>query len=236
MALIPAGRGPLRTASYLLALVLCLLLAFLLQPSPLDGASSGASGSSLVDFDPDEMEGLPAPTASGEILINDDADDMPPPIQSIWVDPNAPVTPVVPPGATDPTRTVKSLDWVHVQYEVRTVRDDGDDRPGRLIDTTRKHGRHPWVVDIGSGHAIPQIEQALIGLTIGDRRTVNLEWEESFHQLEPRSEGLAKIETGEMVGVNIEVVRFDKDFKEPTIEEKSVDSDRRQQFALVPPF
>jgi hypothetical protein len=211
------ARVAARFTSMLLVVTLLVLSLLVLLPLPSHGAPTSLSA---VDYDPDEMEGLPEATSTGEVILDDDADEEAPAVaQSIWVDPNQPL---VPPGAHDPERTVKSLDWVHVQYEVRTVREKGDQRPGQVIETTRKHGRAPWIVEIGSGTAIPQVEQALLGLTIGERKTIELSWRDEFAALQPHTDALGEIEPGQTVGIHLEVVRFDQDFKELTLEERSV--------------
>jgi hypothetical protein len=219
-----------RTSALAASLLILLLTLFVVAPSLAHARSSSRradAAAAAAAYDPDEMEGLTE--HGGEIILEDD--DEPTPVNdNIWVDPSAP-TVIVPPTAMDPDRTVKSLDWLHVHVEVRTPtseEDDNDDdhgaststRHGRLLDSTRKLGRSPWIFQFGSGSAMPQLESALAGIKIGERRTIPLTWRDEYASIEPRFAASSSLADGDEVVFVLELVRFDLDVKELTLEDR----------------
>jgi FKBP-type peptidyl-prolyl cis-trans isomerase 2 len=74
--------------------------------------------------------------------------------------------------------TIKSGDNVTVNYTGRL-------EDGTIFDSSLKEGRTPLVATLGQGQLIPGFEEGLIGLSSGEKRTVEIEPENAYGQHNP---------------------------------------------------
>jgi len=71
---------------------------------------------------------------------------------------------------------VKTGDTVHIHYT------------GTLNDGTKfdsSEGREPLSFEVGSGQIIPGLDSAIPGMTVGDKKTVNVACDEAYGQVNP---------------------------------------------------
>lgn len=71
---------------------------------------------------------------------------------------------------------VKTGDTVHIHYT------------GTLNDGTKfdsSEGREPLSFEVGSGQIIPGLDSAIPGMTVGDKKTVNVSCDEAYGQVNP---------------------------------------------------
>ena len=73
---------------------------------------------------------------------------------------------------------VKSGDTVQIHY-TGTLRD------GPTFDSSE--GRDPLQFEVGSGQIIPGLDQAIPGMTVGDRKTVEIAPEEAYGPVHPEA-------------------------------------------------
>jgi len=236
------SHGVLHSASKspLLLLVLAALVLLLLPVACVSGADSSADVSAPVrpsrdsaDFD-DEFEYAGGMEASnGEITLGDDDDmaadsalveEKEPSAMDVFTDPS-----IAEAAANDKTRVARSLDWLHLHFEARQspAPEDGevaaDAAPGRLLASSRKLGRSPLIVQMGSSQLLPELEAAILGATIGERRSVTLTHEQLLAHsdsagLQPNVLPLA--EGVEAVTFVLEIQRFDLDVKPVTLQDR----------------
>ena len=74
--------------------------------------------------------------------------------------------------------TIKSGDNVTVNYTGRL-------EDGTVFDSSLNEGRTPLVAKLGEGQLIPGFEEGLIGLSSGEKRTVEIEPENAYGQHNP---------------------------------------------------
>jgi FKBP-type peptidyl-prolyl cis-trans isomerase 2 len=74
--------------------------------------------------------------------------------------------------------TIKSGDNVTVNYTGRL-------EDGTIFDSSLNEGRTPLVATLGQGQLIPGFEEGLIGLSTGEKRTVEIEPENAYGQHNP---------------------------------------------------
>ena len=75
--------------------------------------------------------------------------------------------------------TIKNGDNVSVHYTGR-LEDDS------VFDSSRFEGREPLTVALGQGQLIPGFENGLIGMTIGENKTVEIEPENAYGDVNPQ--------------------------------------------------
>ena len=71
---------------------------------------------------------------------------------------------------------VKTGDTVHIHYT------------GTLNDGTKfdsSEGREPLSFEVGSGQIIPGLDSAIPGMTVGDKKTVNVACDDAYGQMNP---------------------------------------------------
>ena len=71
---------------------------------------------------------------------------------------------------------VKTGDTVHIHY-TGTLND------GTTFDSSE--GREPLSFQVGSGQIIPGLDSAIPGMTVGDKKTVNVACDEAYGQVNP---------------------------------------------------
>ena len=71
---------------------------------------------------------------------------------------------------------VKTGDTVHIHY-TGTLTD------GTTFDSSE--GREPLSFQVGSGQIIPGLDSAIPGMTVGDKKTVNVACDEAYGQVNP---------------------------------------------------
>lgn len=71
---------------------------------------------------------------------------------------------------------IKNGDSVRVHYT-------GKFESGEVFDTSRTEGRNPLDVTLGQGMLIPGFENGLIGMTIGESKTIELNPSEAYGEL-----------------------------------------------------
>ena len=71
---------------------------------------------------------------------------------------------------------VKTGDTVHIHY-IGTLND------GTTFDSSE--GREPLSFQVGSGQIIPGLDSAIPGMTVGDKKTVNVACDEAYGQVNP---------------------------------------------------
>lgn len=74
--------------------------------------------------------------------------------------------------------TIKSGDNVTVNYTGRL-------EDGTIFDSSLNEGRTPLVATLGQGQLIPGFEEGLMGLSAGEKRTVEIEPENAYGQHNP---------------------------------------------------
>ena len=74
--------------------------------------------------------------------------------------------------------TIKSGDNVTVNYTGRL-------EDGTIFDSSLNEGRTPLVATLGQGQLIPGFEEGLMGLSTGEKRTVEIEPENAYGQHNP---------------------------------------------------
>lgn len=85
--------------------------------------------------------------------------------------------------------TIKTGDNVQVNYT-------GKLEDGSIFDTSVQEGRQPLGVKIGEGQLIKGFESALIGMSIGETKTITLEPSEAYGESNP--EMIAEIEKSQI--------------------------------------
>jgi FKBP-type peptidyl-prolyl cis-trans isomerase SlpA len=75
--------------------------------------------------------------------------------------------------------TIKNGDNVSVHYTGR-LEDDS------VFDSSRFEGREPLTVTLGQGQLIPGFENGLIGMTIGENKTIEIEPENAYGDVNPQ--------------------------------------------------
>lgn len=235
-----------RTRSTLLSTIVLILFAIIApaiahataasSPSA-DAASANSAAASdadlasarparTLDYDPDEIEGVPEDESNAELLSDDDEDAStraPPTPQSIWDDPET-LGGKLPAAAIDPERQANSLDWLHVHVDVRLVDEQGE--AGRMLFTTRRLGREPWLLELGSAASADPLRSALHGARIGEKREVKVEWSDELQSSGPpmADEVKQQLEPGDELLYTLRITRFDLDVKELTLQDRSVES------------
>lgn len=205
------------------------------QSTPSSKSSTTAGATSIHDYDPDEIEGIPDSGPLKEIVLDDDEQhqtDITPTKSSSTSNPaddddgTSTRRVTIPANAFDKERIVKRLDWIHIQYEVRQMRrsDDDDDDDislkGRLLYTTRKLGRQPFIFQVGSTDLLPGLEDSLPGSKIGERKSITLDWTSDDVYLTPNFANSDQLESGARLQLTYEIIRFDLDEKELTWEDR----------------
>ena len=71
---------------------------------------------------------------------------------------------------------VKTGDTVHIHY-TGTLND------GTTFDSSE--GREPLTFEVGSGQIIPGLDSAIPGMTVGDKKTVNVACDDAYGQMNP---------------------------------------------------
>ena len=71
---------------------------------------------------------------------------------------------------------VKTGDIVHIHY-TGTLND------GTTFDSSE--GREPLTFEVGSGQIIPGLDSAIPGMTVGDKKTVNVACDDAYGQMNP---------------------------------------------------
>jgi FKBP-type peptidyl-prolyl cis-trans isomerase 2 len=71
---------------------------------------------------------------------------------------------------------VKTGDTVHIHY-IGTLND------GTTFDSSE--GREPLTFEVGSGQIIPGLDSAIPGMTVGDKKTVNVACDDAYGQMNP---------------------------------------------------
>ena len=71
---------------------------------------------------------------------------------------------------------VKTGDTVHIHY-TGTLND------GTTFDSSE--GREPLTFKVGSGQIIPGLDSAIPGMTVGDKKTVNVACDDAYGQMNP---------------------------------------------------
>lgn len=73
---------------------------------------------------------------------------------------------------------VKNGDTISVNYT-------GKLEDGSVFDSSLGEGREPLVVKIGEGMLIPGFESQLIGMMIGEKKTIEIESEDAYGDIKP---------------------------------------------------
>lgn len=199
--------------------------------APSRQSATSSKSASIHDYDPDEIEGIPESGPLKEIVLDDDEQHQTASTESSSapnpVDEDGISTPrvTIPTNAFDKERIVKRLDWVHIQYEVRQVRRNNgndDDIPlkGRLLYTTRKLGRQPFIFQVGSTELLPGLEDSILGSKIGERKWITLDWTSDDIDLAPTFANSDQLDSGTRLQLTYEIIRFDLDEKELTWEDR----------------
>jgi FKBP-type peptidyl-prolyl cis-trans isomerase 2 len=87
-----------------------------------------------------------------------------------------------------------------------TVNYTGKFEDGSVFDTTSTEGREPLVATLGQGMLIPGFENALVDMSIGESKTIEIEPENGYGQINPELIGEvqkervpAEVEVGHML-------------------------------------
>ena len=73
---------------------------------------------------------------------------------------------------------IKNGDSVSVNYTGRL-------EDGTIFDTSLQEGREPLTTTLGQGQLIPGFENGLIGMTIGEKKTVEIEPKDAYGYVNP---------------------------------------------------
>ena len=214
---------------------------------------TGAHRAHTVEFDADEIEGAAADDSDAGEVILENTDEQ---AGAAGASPKStgdtdatslldvfkePLASTIPARAFQADREAVPFDWLHLHYEARiatehdtnnkgATQDDEEDSTrrvrGRLLDSTRKLGRSPLVFQLNSGQVHTAMEQALIGARIGERRTVTFPLDATSRGRLP---ALSVAEDDDEVTVVMEIVRFDEDIKEITLEDRSEEREKEEQ-------
>jgi FKBP-type peptidyl-prolyl cis-trans isomerase 2 len=57
---------------------------------------------------------------------------------------------------------------------------------GTIFDTSLQEGRTPLTATLGQGQLIPGFENGLIGMTIGEKRTIEIEPQDAYGEVNPQ--------------------------------------------------
>ena len=75
--------------------------------------------------------------------------------------------------------TIKNGDSVTVHYTGRLTN-------GSVFDSSQQEGRQPLSTKLGQGQLIPGFENGLIGMTIGEKKTIEIPSSEAYGELNPQ--------------------------------------------------
>ena len=74
---------------------------------------------------------------------------------------------------------IKNGDSVSVNYTGRL-------EDGTIFDTSIQEGREPLTATLGQGQLIPGFENGLIGMSIGEKRTIEISPEQAYGEINPQ--------------------------------------------------